>query len=134
MFEEFFANGGLSFERLNTLLKLSEAGSLIKAAKNEHWPAKPLESSLARIIRNFSAWNFTGESRKINRELTPAGKSLVQLAREHFLELQAFRNQTAKIIPTLRNCRRRQHYPITLGASNQAYTGDPATQYCCFNH
>ena len=100
MFEEFFANGGLSFERLNTLLKLSEAGSLIKAAKNDIGQQSRLSHHL-RELSEFFGVELTERAGKSIR-LTPAGKSLVQLAREHFLELQAFRNQTAKIIPTLR--------------------------------
>jgi DNA-binding transcriptional LysR family regulator len=100
MFEDLFANGGLSFERLNTLLKLSEAGSLIKAAKNDIGQQSRLSHHL-RELSEFFGVELTERAGKSIR-LTPAGKSLVQLAREHFLELQAFRNQTAKIIPTLR--------------------------------
>jgi DNA-binding transcriptional LysR family regulator len=52
MFEDLFNIRGLSLERLNTLLKLSETGSLIKAANNEHGK----QSRLSHHLRELSGY------------------------------------------------------------------------------
>lgn len=100
MFEDLFKTGGLSFERLNTLLKVSEMGSLIKAANNDIGK----QSRLSHHIRELSEYFGVELTERVGKTvgLTAAGESLVQVAREHFLALQSFRNQAAKAIPTLR--------------------------------
>jgi DNA-binding transcriptional LysR family regulator len=100
MFEDLFKNGGLSLERLNTLLKFSEAGSLIKAANND----LGMQSRLSHHLRELSEYFGVELTERVGRsvKLTAAGKSLVQLTREHFLALQSFRNQATRAIPTLR--------------------------------
>ncbi len=100
MFEDLFKIGGLSFERLNTLLKVSEMGSLIKAADNNLGKQSRLSHHLRELSEYFGV-ELTERAGKSVR-LTAAGESLVQLAREHFLALQSFRNQATKAIPTLR--------------------------------
>jgi LysR family transcriptional regulator, nitrogen assimilation regulatory protein len=100
MFEDLFKIGGLSHERLNTLLKLSEAGSLIKAANDDFGR----QSRLSHHLRELSEYFGIELTEKAGRsvKLTAAGQSLVQITREHFLALQSFRNQAAAAIPTIR--------------------------------
>ena len=100
MFEDLFRTGGLSHERLNTLLKLSEAGSLIKAADNNLGKQSRLSHHLRELAQYFGVELIEKSGRSVR--LTPAGQSLVQLTREHFLALQSFRNQTTGAIHTLR--------------------------------
>ena len=97
MFEDLFKTGGLSHERLNTLLKLSEKGSLIKAADNDLGK----QSRLSHHLRELSEYFGVELTEKAGRsvKLTAAGQSLVQITREHFLALQSFRNQATGSIP-----------------------------------
>jgi DNA-binding transcriptional LysR family regulator len=100
MFEDLFKTGGLSYERLYTLLKLSEAGSLIGAADNDLGK----QSRLSHHLRELSEYFGTELTEKAGRsiKLTAAGRSLVQLTREHLLALQSLRNQATGITPTIR--------------------------------
>ena len=100
MFDDLFKAGGLSHERLNTLLKLSETGSLIRAADNDLGK----QSRLSHHLRELSEYFGVELTEKAGRSvrLTGAGQSLVQLTREHFLALQSFRNRTSDTIPTIR--------------------------------
>lgn len=100
MFEELFTKRGLSFERLNTLLKLSESGSLIKAANRDFAKQSRLSHHLRELSEFFGVELIERAGRSV--KLTAAGEMLVQLSREHFFALEAFRNQTAREIPTLR--------------------------------
>ncbi len=100
MFEDLFNSGGLSHERLNTLLKLSETGSLIRAADNDLGK----QSRLSHHLRELSEYFGVELTEKVGRsiKLTAAGQSLVLLTREHFLALQSFRNQTTGTTSTIR--------------------------------
>jgi DNA-binding transcriptional LysR family regulator len=100
MFEELFKSGGLSHERLNSLLKLSEMGSLIRAAENDHGK----QSRLSHHLRELSEYFGVELTEKAGRsvKLTSAGQSLVQLTREHFLALQSFRNRVTGSVSTMR--------------------------------
>ena len=100
MFDDLFAKNGLSLERLHTLLKLSETGSLIRAAKSDSGKQSRLSHHL-RELSEFFGVELTERSGK-SVKLTATGKALVELAREHFLALRAFRDQAAKAVPTLR--------------------------------
>src|SRR5208337_4192264 len=100
MFEDLFKTGGLSHERLNTLLKLSETGSLIRAADNDLGK----QSRLSHHLRELSEYFGVELTEKAGRsvKLTSAGQSLVQLTREHFLALQSFRNQATGTTSAIR--------------------------------
>src|SRR6267378_2799467 len=100
MFEDLFKTGGLSHERLNTLLNLSKKGSLIKAANDDFGK----QSRLSHHLRELSEYFGIELTEKAGRsvKLTAAGRSLVQITREHFLALESFRNQAAGAIPTIR--------------------------------
>jgi DNA-binding transcriptional LysR family regulator len=100
MFEEIFAKRGLSLDRLHTLIKLSEEGSLIRAAKSDIGKQSRLSHQLRELSEYFGVQLTERAGKSI--KLTAAGESLVQIAREQFLALQSFRNQATKTIPTLR--------------------------------
>src|SRR5260370_20924580 len=99
MFEDLFKTGGLSHERLNTLLKLSEKGSLIKAANDDLGK----QSRLSHHLRELSEYFGVELTEKAGRsvKLTVAGQSLVQITRAHFLALHSFRNHAIGAVPTL---------------------------------
>jgi LysR family cyn operon transcriptional activator len=100
MFEELLNASGLSYERLSTLLKLSETGSLIQAA--DHDLGK--QSRFSHHLRELSEYFGVELTEKVGRSvgLTAAGRALVQLAREHFLALQSFRDQVRGNVSTIR--------------------------------
>ncbi len=100
MFDDLFSKRGLSLERLHTLVKLSEAGSLIQAAKSDSGKQSRLSHHL-RELSEFFGVELTERSGKSVR-LTAAGQSLVQMAREQFLALQAFRAAAGQEIPKLK--------------------------------
>lgn len=85
-------------ERLHTLLKLSEAGSLIRAANNDIGQQSRLSHHL-RELSEFFGVDLTERSGKTIK-LTPAGEALVRVARQQFSALQAFRNEAANAVPT----------------------------------
>jgi DNA-binding transcriptional LysR family regulator len=99
MFDDLFKIRGLSHERLNTLLKLSETGSLIKAANDD----LGRQSRLSHHVRELSEYFGIELTEKAGRsvKLTAAGRSLVQITREHFQALQAFRSRGAGAVPQI---------------------------------
>ena len=98
MFEDLFATRGLSLDRLHALVLLSESGSLIRAAKGDTGLQSRLSHRLRELSEFFGAELTVKAGKSI--KLTPAGESLAQLAREHFLSIQAFRNQAAGTVTT----------------------------------
>ncbi len=97
MFEDLFATSGLSLERLHTLLKLNDAESLIQAANGDMGKQSRLSHQLTELSEHFGI-ELTERSGK-SIKLTAAGKTLANVVREHFLALQAFRNDAAKVVP-----------------------------------
>lgn len=99
MFEELFKTGGLSYERLNSLLKLNETGSLIRAADNDLGK----QSRLSHHLRELSEYFGVELTEKAGRsvKLTAAGQALLRLTREHFLALQSFRNKAGGTSSTI---------------------------------
>ncbi|HEY3899674.1 MAG TPA: LysR family transcriptional regulator [Chthoniobacter sp.] len=89
MFEDLFIEDGLSLERLHALVQLSEAGSLIRAAKDD--PIR--QSRYSHYLRQLSGFFGTKLTMRVGKsiKLTAAGERLVRLAREHFKELEQFR-------------------------------------------
>lgn len=99
MTEPLLLRRGLSFERLESFLRVAEAGSIVKAAQGD-----PVRQSLySRQIRElsefFGAELFQRDGRGI--KLTPAGRRLAQLAREQFAALRDFQQETARAPVTL---------------------------------
>lgn len=91
MFEELFSKKGLSIERLNALVLLSEHGSLIKAAYGDFG----LQSRYSHYLRELAEFVGTPLTKKDGRSirLTPAGEELAKLAREQFRALLDFRGR-----------------------------------------
>jgi len=85
---KLLSKGGLSLERLQALLDFAEAGSLIKAAKDD--PVR--QSLLSRQIRELG--EFFGAELVARRGrgivLTEAGRQLAALAREQFKTMEDF--------------------------------------------
>jgi len=100
MFEDIFAKNGLSLERLHTLVMLGEAGSLIRAAKDDSGKQSRLSHHLRELSEYFGVELTERAGKSI--KLTAAGKSLVQVAREQFLALRAFREAATKAVPAFK--------------------------------
>lgn len=92
MFEDLFSQQGLSFERLHALVRLSETGSLIRAAKGDPG-VQSRYSHYLRELSGFFGTDLTERSGKSIR-LTVAGEELVGLVRAHFRDLLDFRLQS----------------------------------------
>jgi DNA-binding transcriptional LysR family regulator len=88
MFTEFLNNEGLSLERLHTLLLLSEAGSLTKAAGND--PGK--QGRMSHHLRELAEFFHVPLTERSGRtlKLTPKGQELAVIARNHLSTLQTF--------------------------------------------
>ena len=82
------------------MILLDESGSLIRAAKEDTGRQSRLSHHLRELSAFFGA-ELTQRAGKSIR-LTPAGKELARMVREHFLGLQAFRSETAGVIPAFR--------------------------------
>jgi DNA-binding transcriptional LysR family regulator len=89
MYDELFIQQGLSLERLNALVLLSEHGSLIKAARGDFG----LQSRYSHYLREMSAFFGTELTIRAGKSirLTPAGEELALMAREQFQSLLQFR-------------------------------------------
>jgi len=84
---------GLSIERLQALVLLSDHGSLIKAAKGDFG----LQSRYSHHIRELSEFMGTHLTKKDGRSirLTPAGEELANLARTQFRAWLEFQSKSA---------------------------------------
>jgi DNA-binding transcriptional LysR family regulator len=91
MYEDLFRQQGLSMDRLYALVRLSETGSLIAAAKGD----SGLQSRYSHYLRELAGFfgtELTERSGKSIR-LTAAGEELVQMVRKQFSDLVDFKNQ-----------------------------------------
>lgn len=97
MFEELVASKFLTFDRLHAVLLLSEAGSLIEAANRD----PDVSSRLSHRLAELSEFLGTPLTMRAGRtlKLTAAGERLARMAREHFLEIQAFRDGVTGVAP-----------------------------------
>ncbi len=100
MFEELFTEEGLSLERLNALIQLSDAGSLLRAAGDD----KGRQSRYSHYLRELSGFFGTKLTTRAGKSirLTPAGEELVRLSREHFQELLQFRRDARSEVQEFR--------------------------------
>jgi DNA-binding transcriptional LysR family regulator len=91
MYDDLFRRKGLSFERLHALLRFSETGSLIAAAKGD----VGMQSRFSHYLRELAGYfgtELTERSGKSIR-LTAAGEELVEIVRKQFSELLDFKDQ-----------------------------------------
>jgi DNA-binding transcriptional LysR family regulator len=88
MFQHLFARSGLSLERLNVLLELEEAGSLVKAAKGD----EVRQTQYSRQIKQLSGYFEVALADRQGRELklTEHGRRLARLVREAFQGVDDF--------------------------------------------
>jgi len=99
MYQELFARGGLSLDRLKSFSEVASAGGIARAAKGD--PVK--QSQLSRQIRELE--NFFGVSLTTKKGrsimLTPAGEKLAGVIRDVFCSLTDFKraqhNQSLEI-------------------------------------
>jgi DNA-binding transcriptional LysR family regulator len=96
MFSHFLGRKGLSVERLNALVLLSDHGSLIKAANGDFG----LQSRYSHYLRELSGFIGTPLTRKEGRaiRLTPAGEELANLVRSQFRALLEFQSRATGVI------------------------------------
>lgn len=88
MFKEFLQNEGLSLERLHTLVLLADAGSLTKAAGNDAGRQTRMSHHLRELGEFFHIALTERSGRTL--KLTPKGKELADIARNHLSTLQTF--------------------------------------------
>jgi len=91
MFDQLLSEGGLSLDRLNTLLKVHDAGSIAAAAPGDQ-TRQTLYSRQLRELSEYFGCEVTRRQGKVLK-LTAEGEQLVGLARSHFRALSDFRAQ-----------------------------------------
>lgn len=97
MYEELTGSKWLTFDRLHAVILLSEAGSLIGAAKGDPDVASRLSHRLGELSEFFGTALAVRAGRTL--KLTPAGEALARLAREQLLGIQAFRDEAKRAVP-----------------------------------
>jgi DNA-binding transcriptional LysR family regulator len=95
MYDDLFQQTGLSFERLYALIRLSETGSLIAAARGD----AGLQSRYSHYLRELSTFFGTELTERAGKtiRLTAAGEALVKMVRGHFRGLLDFRSQVRNV-------------------------------------
>ena len=104
-FPGLFEKKGLSLERLRTLAEVDEAGNISAAAPGD----ESRQSLISRQLTELERFFHTELKRKSGKSirLTPAGKELAKLARQHLQLLEQFRRATD-----------RQPNEVTMGAGD----------------
>jgi DNA-binding transcriptional LysR family regulator len=87
-FSRLFSEKGLSLERLRALVDVDEAGSIAGVARDD----ESRQSLISRQLSELERFFHTELKRKVGKtiRLTPAGKQLAKLAREHLRSLEEF--------------------------------------------
>ncbi len=88
MFKEFLQTGGLSLERLHSLVQLADAGSLAKAAGHDPNQQSRMSHHLSELNEFFKTPLTERSGRTL--KLTRAGAELAEIARSQFSALRAF--------------------------------------------
>lgn len=91
MFENLFAKGGLSLERLRSFMQMAHAGSIAKAAP-QNATRQSLISRQIRELEEFFGTELT-QRRGKTLSLSVAGERLAALIREQLQDLEDFRNE-----------------------------------------
>jgi DNA-binding transcriptional LysR family regulator len=89
MFQELFAQTGLSLDRLHALLLLREKGSLIRAADNDPSRQSQMSRYLKELGSFFGVELVTRHGKSL--KLTAAGLELAEMASRHLGDLSRFR-------------------------------------------
>lgn len=95
MFENLFAERGLSLDRLKSLAEVAQAGSISKAVHAD--PVR--QSQYSRQIKELEEFFGIQLTRKKGKNLTlsTAGRELVETACEYFSRLEEFKSQCKNI-------------------------------------
>lgn len=88
MFDDFLAREGLSLDRLHSLIRLSDTGSLIKAADGDASRQARMSHHIKELSSFFSA-HLTERSGK-SLKLTEEGERLTEIARSFLGALKSF--------------------------------------------
>jgi DNA-binding transcriptional LysR family regulator len=88
MYEALFARSGLSLERLRSLIQVADAGGISRAVGDD--PAR--QSLVSRQLKELEEFFEVELTRRDGKRLalTPAGRALVEVAREHLAALDDF--------------------------------------------
>lgn len=91
MFEDLFATGGLTLERLRGFMRMAEAGSIAKAAPDD----VNRQSQISRQIRELEEFFGVELTQRRGRtlSLSSAGQRLAALIREQLQDLEDFRRE-----------------------------------------
>lgn len=98
-YSALFAHGGLSLDRLRTLCRVAEAGSLTAAAGGNTTRVSLYSRQIKELESFFGARLVRRRGQRI--ALTRTGEDLVQLVRRYFFELNEFLNRCAGAPPEL---------------------------------
>jgi DNA-binding transcriptional LysR family regulator len=93
-FNRLFTEKGLSLERLVALVEVDDAGGIANAAPDDDSRQSLISRQITQLEKFFDIElkNKTGRTVR----LTPAGKHLARLAREHLQSLEAFQGSCRK--------------------------------------
>lgn len=99
-FGQLFDISGLSLDRLRSFLLVVEAGGPTKAAKGDNTK----QSQYSRQIKELEGFFGVALTRRVGRqiEITEEGQILAKMIRQHFRELNNFRDSMAGRATTLR--------------------------------
>ena len=93
-FDRLFTEKGLSMERLAALVEVDDAGGIANAAPDDDSRQSLISRQISQLEKFFDIElkNKTGKTVR----LTPAGKHLAKLAREHLQSLEEFQRSCSK--------------------------------------
>jgi DNA-binding transcriptional LysR family regulator len=94
MFEDLTNSKTFSVKRLDSLLKLHEHGSLIKAANGNASEQSRMSHDIRELSEFFGIELTTRAGKSI--KLTAAGKQLVQITRDQFRQMKTFKDSLSK--------------------------------------
>src|SRR3954468_19075764 len=105
MYENLLSRRGLSFDRLNVLLELENAGSLAKAAKGNEVRQTQYSRQIKELSEHFGVALAERQGREL--KLTEHGRRLARLTRETFTGLDDFQQACLE-----------EQLPVSIGAGD----------------
>jgi DNA-binding transcriptional LysR family regulator len=93
-FNGLFTQKGLSLERLAALVEVDDAGGIAKAAHDDESRQSLISRQLTELERFFKVELKNKTAKTV--QLTPAGKELAKIAREHLQSLASFQHTCSK--------------------------------------
>lgn len=100
MFEDLLGKAGLSLDRLRSLIEVDEAQSITQAAKGDLSRQALISRQLRELEEYFGVELTERQGRRL--QLSPAGRRLAGLAREHLRDLADFAREQAGASKTFR--------------------------------